>query len=184
MGQALTRSTHSNNAPCTRIGCGVDPRPIEQAISRFVTTSTESKITQGTRPPCQTNSPQILACSWIFYTNRLLSLTYPRALLNDTTAPVVNDFASTINGTNTKITWKTDEFARCTLHYGTQSGNYTGTIEDLLYAQQHTAILPNSTVGVTYYVQATCTDQSDNSIVSTEFSFTTVRRIFLPLVRR
>ncbi len=100
-------------------------------------------------------------------------LTYPRALLNDTVAPVASDFGNSVAGTSAKITWNTNEFARCTARYGTQPGNYTDTIENLLHFKQHEATLPAITIGAIYYVQLVCTDQSDNTATSAEFSFGT-----------
>jgi len=100
-------------------------------------------------------------------------LVYPRALLNDTVAPVASDFGNSVSGTSAKITWNTNEFARCTVRYGTQPGNYTNTIENLLHFKQHEATLPAITIGAIYYVQITCTDQSDNAATSAEFSFGT-----------
>ncbi|MDQ3249530.1 MAG: hypothetical protein M3Q45_10055, partial [Chloroflexota bacterium] len=102
-----------------------------------------------------------------------VKLSYPRALLNDTIAPVVSDFANKVEGNNAKITWNTNEFARCTARYGTQSGNYTSTIENLLHFKSHEATLPAITIGAIYYVQLVCTDQSDNAATSAEFSFGT-----------
>lgn len=105
--------------------------------------------------------------------NRQFALAYPRALLNDTVPPIVNNFANAIDGANAKVTWTTDEFALCTLRYGTQPGNYTGAVDEALYAKQHTTTLSNLTIGAIYSVQATCHDQSGNSATSTEFSFGT-----------
>ncbi|MFN8486508.1 MAG: hypothetical protein U0350_02885 [Caldilineaceae bacterium] len=117
--------------------------------------------------------------------NRQFALGYPRALLNDTVPPVINNFANT-NAGGAKITWNTDEFAHCIVHYGTQSGNYTGTLTEALYAKQHEATLADAVAGITYYVQLECTDQSDNTARSSEFNFTVVtkRFQFLPFVRR
>jgi hypothetical protein len=105
--------------------------------------------------------------------NRQLALAYPRTLLNDRTKPAISTFDRVIEGNNVRLTWVTDEFARCTLRYGTQPGNYVETVENLLYFKSHELLLTTLTQGTIYYVQLTCVDQSDNSTTSAEFVFST-----------
>lgn len=96
-------------------------------------------------------------------------LVYPRELLNDTVAPVSSSIEVNFDATLAQITWMTNEFARCTLHYGTQPGNYTEEVEAPFYEKQHSMLLNGLTLGTLYYAQLVCTDQSENSAESAEF---------------
>jgi len=122
--------------------------------------------------------------------NRQLLLSYPRALLNDTAAPAISNIVGNSSGV---ITWNTNEFTSYIIRYGTQSGNYTETIEQPLYDKQHALTLPNLISAATYYFQITSTDISGNQSVSIEGNFTfdpdptpipPSPSVFLPLVRR
>ena len=88
--------------------------------------------------------------------------------------------------TSTTVSWTTDEYADSTVECGTQSGTYTLTFSDPLYARVHAVTLTGLTAGTTYYCQITSTDLSGNPYQSQEFSFEQVEELFiyLPLVLR
>jgi len=115
--------------------------------------------------------------------NRQESLVYPQALFNDTTPPQISDVSASLISTDSAvITWTTDEFATSTVLYGTQSGNYTWTVSDPLYAKQHEVVLSGITPGATYYYKVRSTDRSGNTATSSEYSFTAKLYVYLPLI--
>lgn len=118
-------------------------------------------------------------------------LRYPKALIEDTSPPVVSNFSVRSTVTNTVLSWNTSEFARCTTRYGAESGVYPHTLINELYYQQHSLQLLSLAQGATYFVQFTCTDLSGNPATSSEVQFTMVvtpvvieYRTLLPLVAR
>lgn len=132
--------------------------------------------------------------------NRPFPLIYP-PFIPDAVPPVISSIMHTGSSDNATIRWSTDEFSRYTLRYGTQSGSYTETMEEPLYARQHTATLTGLINGSAYYLQVTMIDRKGNQSVSSEYVFTagppptpTVTpvppatpkppSVFLPLVRR
>lgn len=132
--------------------------------------------------------------------NRPFPLIYP-PFIPDAVPPVISSITHTGSSDNATIRWSTDEFSRYILRYGTQSGSYTETIEEQLYAKQHTATLIGLINGNTYYLQVTTIDRKGNQSVSSEYVFTAgppptpmvtpvppatpkPPSVFLPLVRR
>lgn len=113
-------------------------------------------------------------------------LRFPLALMEDTTAPIIDNVSAQSTFTDTVLTWSTDEFAHCTVNYGTQPGDYEQTINNSLYYQNHGLRVNNITQGATYFVQLVCTDQSGNISISSEYSFVVLeeQRIWLPLIQR
>ncbi len=113
-------------------------------------------------------------------------LLFPLALMEDITAPIIDSVSAQSTFTDTVLTWSTDEFAHCTVNYGTQSGDYGQTIDNSLYYQAHSVSVNNLTQGATYFVQFVCTDQSGNASTSLEYSFVVLKeqRIWLPLIQR
>jgi len=105
-------------------------------------------------------------------TNRSLSLAYPAVLINDTTPPQISQIAArTLSDDTAAITWTTDEFADGQVAFGVQSGQYTQTASDPLYAKQHIITLTAMMPGTTYYYQIRSADQSGNAYTSSENSF-------------
>ena len=115
--------------------------------------------------------------------NRELQLVYPAALINDTTPPQISDITASLTGSNSAaITWTTDEFADSEVIYGTQPGVYSQTVSDPLYTKQHRVTVTGLTSGPTYYYKVRSTDRSGNTTMSSEYSFSTQRYVYLPLV--
>ena len=54
---------------------------------------------------------------------RDINLTYPKALLNDRTPPVVRNLTNDIAGGKVVIVWETNEFTRFVLRYGPAPGD-------------------------------------------------------------
>jgi len=111
--------------------------------------------------------------------NRHYELFYPAGMLNDTTAPTIEDISAQRGN---HIIWTTDEFADSTVLYGTASSVYSYSVSDPLYAKQHDILLPGLTPGVTYYYVVRSTDRSGNTSTSEEHSFKAVISSYLPVV--
>jgi hypothetical protein len=100
------------------------------------------------------------------------ALSYPITLMNDTTPPQISNIsANPVSNDTATITWTTDEFADSQVSYGVQSGQYTGTGSDPLYAKQHVITLTAMIPGTTYYYRVRSADQSNNTSTSSENSF-------------
>ena len=107
-----------------------------------------------------------------------IELAYPVELMNDNQPPEITQ----VDAVGNMITWVTDEFATSTVLYGTQSGVYSQTVSDPLYAKQHKITLTGLTPGTTYYYKVSSTDRSGNTATSSEHSFTAQLYVYLPLV--
>lgn len=117
--------------------------------------------------------------------SRQWQLSYPAALIGDTTPPVVSGIESrSIGGGSVKIIWTTDEFADSTITYGAQPGTYTWTVTDPLYVKNHEITLTGLSQGVRYYYKIRTTDRSGNTYTSPEYSFTSNVSLYLPLIHR
>jgi fibronectin type 3 domain-containing protein len=94
----------------------------------------------------------------------------------DLTPPVISAVdAVDISENSTQITWLTDEPATSQVDYAfcqTPTGSYSVT--DPQYITDHSLILVNLELGIEYCYQVTSTDQSDNTSVSSEYSFQTL----------
>lgn len=112
--------------------------------------------------------------------NRTLAMSYPRQLINDTTAPVINPPSRDGN----KIVWTTDEFTSTLLRYGTNPGQLNQQIADPLFATAHEITIPGLQPGTTYYYQITATDLSGNVTTSPVYQFAGESRIYLPAVQK
>jgi PKD repeat protein len=103
---------------------------------------------------------------------RTKHLSYPIALMNDTTPPQISDIALVpISGDSVGVEWATDEFATSAVLYGTQSGTYSQMVSDSLYTKQHEVVLSGLMADTTYYYIVRSTDRSGNSATSEEQSF-------------
>lgn len=115
--------------------------------------------------------------------SRHVPLSYPLQLIGDTTPPVVTNVAGAATGSTLEVTWTTNEFADSTVLYGTQSGNYTGTVNDPLFVRQHRIVVTGLTAGNTYYYRVRSTDLSGNTTTGPERSIVARSSIFLPQLR-
>lgn len=104
-------------------------------------------------------------------TSQVQYLVYPKDLLGDTQNPIVEDSSTTVSGSTVVISWKTNEFAYCSANYGLQPGIYTELMSDDGFEVDHQIQIAGLDESAQYYVQITCTDQSDNSTIQEEFSF-------------
>jgi hypothetical protein len=84
-------------------------------------------------------------------------LSYPKALIKDTTLPLITNITVTnITSNSATVKWGTDEFADSLVKYGKQSGIYTERSQ-----------------GTKYYFIVNSADLSGNSDESAEYHFTT-----------
>lgn len=117
---------------------------------------------------------------------RIWPVVYPRALINDTMPPVISGIEQVQQGGITYLRWSTDEFTTYIVRYGRSPGAYTVERTTVLYDKLHWLDIMDMESGVTYYVQITADDRSENRTVSTEFTAerATTRYLYLPMVRR
>ena len=117
--------------------------------------------------------------------NRTESLGYPLDLIDDNQAPNFSNFSVVrVGETTIEISWITNEFATTVLRYGIQSGNYTETIADSQYVEQHEMELTGLQIGETYFYRVSGTDLSGNEAQSNERSYELIelQYIYLPAV--
>ena len=112
--------------------------------------------------------------------NRSAAMSYPRQLIKDTTAPVINQPSRNGN----KIIWTTNEFTSVIFRYGVSPGQLDQQIVNVLFAKSHEVTLPALQPGGTYYYQIVATDLSGNVTNSPVFKVTGNSRLYLPFVRR
>jgi hypothetical protein len=105
-------------------------------------------------------------------TNHCEKLIYPKEFMADTIPPVIADI-SVINMANNSanVTWTTNEFADSMLKYGVNSTAYTETCIDVLFVKEHEITLTGLSPDTTYYFVVNNTDQSGNTVESSEYSF-------------
>ncbi len=119
--------------------------------------------------------------------SRVTNLQFPKELVNDTTPPqVAGEINAQIGNGSATLNWATNEFTIVIIHFGTQSGNYTGSKSITTFAKQHTLTLSSLTPGSTIFYKLDLTDLSGNTFSTTEKSLTVVqqRSVYLPLVTR
>jgi len=93
----------------------------------------------------------------------------------DTTPPVISNVTeSGITNSSATIAWDTDELADSLVRYGTASGNYTLSANDLSLVLGHSIGLIDLIENTTYYYVVNSTDLSGNSAQSAEYNFTTL----------
>jgi beta-lactamase superfamily II metal-dependent hydrolase len=93
----------------------------------------------------------------------------------DTTPPVISNVAAgSITIDSAVITWTTDEPADSVVEYGTESGNYVGTLNDGSLTDQHSMAITGLNHNTTYYYHVISTDESGNVATSDEYSFKTL----------
>ena len=112
-------------------------------------------------------------------------LNYPLALIGDTTPPRARSIVPrTIAVDSVVIAWTTDEFTTSIVRYGTRPGVYSYEVRSPLYTKQHEVILTGLTLGMRYYYKISCTDRSNNTYTSPEYSFVVEFHTYLPVVIR
>ena len=114
------------------------------------------------------------------------TLAFPTELINDDVRPTILTVNTNVDDVqNPKISWSTDEYSIGSVHYGTVSGVYTGTVTSELYALAHEVTLENLSA-TTWYYQVSSTDRSGNNRLSSEHSFEieTDFSVFIPIVIR
>jgi predicted phage tail protein len=117
-------------------------------------------------------------------TNRANALSYPVALIGDTTQPQISAIAASRQGSTATVSWTTDDVADSAVLYGTQSGNLSQTVGDPLYLKQHELTLTGLTAGVAYYYRVRSVDRSGNVALSQERVLQGQSLLFVPLIRR
>ena len=83
-----------------------------------------------------------------------------------------------------KIRWKTNEFSRGTIEFGTQPGQYNRSVSEPLHAKSHELILTGLPAKGNIYYRITNIDPAGNSGRGLERSFAMgaeARKLFLPL---
>lgn len=93
----------------------------------------------------------------------------------DTTPPVITDTprATAITSTMVRIHWVTDEIADSQVVYGLQSQNLSNSAGDIGKSAGHSVALTNLSPNTTYYFKVQSADPSNNTVMSTVYSFTT-----------
>lgn len=125
---------------------------------------------------------------------RHLDTSFPKAIINDTKAPVITGF----NTNGVRIFWTTDEFASSNVQIGLKSETYTQTFDDALFRTDHELALPPEIVAAIaaaesagdpnaatlYYVRIASTDLSGNRGISREYTAQSSEFFYLPLLNR
>lgn len=119
--------------------------------------------------------------------NRFNALHYPQTVIGDTTPPQEVGTSAIIptGPESVKITWQTDEFSRGTIAYGPQSGQYTGSVAEPLYATAHELTISGLAAEGTYYYRISHIDPGGNQAHGAERSFTVgavTAPLFLPMI--
>ena len=95
---------------------------------------------------------------------------------NDYTPPTINFATSTgitdITDTSVTISWTTNELATSSLAYGLNT-SYGSTLTNANLNINHTYIITGLTPGTAYHIQLGDTDASGNTMVSSDYSFST-----------
>lgn len=101
-------------------------------------------------------------------------------LARDTVAPAIsNAQAQRIASTKATISWNTDEASNSLVRYGTSPGVYTDSVSDSSYVTSHGMSISGLSPDTTYYYVVSGSDQSGNSVTSTECQFKTLMALEL-----
>ena len=119
--------------------------------------------------------------------NRFAALQYPLTLIGDTMPPQEVGTPEVVpSGANSvKVRWQTNEFSRGTIEYGSQPGQYTGSVAEPLYARTHELVLSGLAAEGTYYYRISHIDPGGNQAHGAERSFTVgavTAPLFLPMI--
>ena len=96
----------------------------------------------------------------------------------DTTAPVISNIETRINGSNVTIIWATNELSTSNVYTSTitpldVTTSTTTLIADNSLAKNHSLIIPNLTSNTLYHFIVKSVDASSNAVSSSELSFRT-----------
>jgi hypothetical protein len=116
--------------------------------------------------------------------NRSATLSYPVALIGDSTPPQISAIACSRQGNTATISWTTDEFATSEVRWGTAPGAYAQMASDPLLERTHALILTGLTAGQTYYFVVRGADRSGNPTQSGEYQVKVQTKTYLPIVLR
>ncbi len=93
----------------------------------------------------------------------------------DTTGPVIsNVVVSNITTSSARVSWLTDEAASSVLEYGLTTAYEVGSVTDAALRTLHTESLSGLLEATTYHFRITATDNSGNTTVGEDFTFTTL----------
>jgi hypothetical protein len=96
----------------------------------------------------------------------------------DTTAPVISNTETTVNGSNVAISWKTNEATSSTIFYSTITpvdttvASITKVVNNT-FTKEHSLIIPGLTSNTLYHFILKSVDASSNAVSSNELSFRT-----------
>jgi hypothetical protein len=118
--------------------------------------------------------------------NRFHAVSYPDTLIGDATPPKEEGTPEivTAGAGSVKIRWKTNEFSRGTIEFGTQPGQYNQSVSEPLHAKDHELTLTGLPAKGNIYYRITNIDPAGNSGHGPERSFALEgegRKVFLPL---
>lgn len=96
----------------------------------------------------------------------------------DTTAPVISNIETTVNASNVKISWTTNELSTSNIYTSTitpldVNASTTTLIDDKTLATKHSLNIPNLTSNTLYHFILKSVDASNNTVSSNELSFRT-----------
>lgn len=87
---------------------------------------------------------------------------------------ITNITESVVTDEKAVVTFDTDQSAQCSVEYGTQVGNYTEIpVVESSYNVNHSMHITGLIFSTVYYYQITCEDRLENTLSSSEHSFTT-----------
>ena len=90
----------------------------------------------------------------------------------DVTPPLISNVQVAATNTTATITWDTDEVSDSTVNYGLNS-SYGSNSSDATFVTSHSLILNGLTSDTEYHYQASSTDGSSNTALSSDLTFTT-----------
>ncbi|MBU5614086.1 fibronectin type III domain-containing protein [Geomonas azotofigens] len=95
--------------------------------------------------------------------------------LPDTTPPVITAVpaATAITSSMVRIVWSTNEIADSQVYFGVSGQNLTNFAGDIVQVTGHSVALTNLAPNTTYQFKVQTTDPSNNTTVSSVYSFTT-----------
>lgn len=120
-------------------------------------------------------------------TNEDTSIEYSFTTLNDPAFqhdPIsaitgISDPPTVLTDTKAVISFLTDQAAECVIEYGTTTGNYNEVpVSESGYNETHAMHIPGLIFETAYFYQITCSDNLENTVSSTEHTFTTTERMY------
>lgn len=119
--------------------------------------------------------------------NRFHALSYPHTLIGDTTPPQEEGTPEIVpaGSGSVKVRWRTDEFSRGTIAYGSQPGQYVHSTTEPLYAKDHELTLTGLPAEGQVYYRNSHTDPAGNTSLGPERTFSLGEEdkvVFLPMI--